>query len=73
MAIKIEKNVPMPSWANKTDFPLDKMEPGESFLIPNDMKNGIDTVRRLAKKLGVKIVSDTEEKGIRVWLVSKTK
>lgn len=67
---EIEKNVPMPMPIRK--YPLDRMEVGDSFLIPVDGADDPEKVRnRLAMRMRElrpkKFITRGVTDGIRVW------
>lgn len=69
----IEKNVPLMA---KHSYPFDKMESGDSFLIPETDKKKIGYIRAqingIKKKMPTKVISTrVEEAGLRVWLINK--
>jgi hypothetical protein len=62
----VEKNIPMPG------FPFSKMQIGDSFLIPGNIKRSTASVaaKRYEKKHNVKFVSRKMDNGaIRIWRV----
>ena len=69
----IDKNVPIPTNARKarTKYPLELLEPGESFFVAVDdvkqIKNLRSSMGVRSKKLGITIVTLADETGIRVW------
>lgn len=75
MMFKIEDNVPIPKTApnNRNKYPLELLEPGQSFFVPSDpdkpssAKNLRSSMAVRAKKLGIEIVTIGDETGVRVW------
>jgi hypothetical protein len=76
-AIKIEKNVPIPTKrsARVAALPFDAMEPGDSIFIPcknaKEKSRAIGRTAMYARKTGAKFKTRTVEGGIRIWLVSR--
>lgn len=74
----IEKGIPVPANAKplgrRVKYPLQLLEPGESFFIPVDdakqSKNLRSSLSVRAKKLNIKIVVIADETGVRVWRTS---
>ena len=69
----IEKNIPL---ATTQAHPFDKMESGDSFLVPVTDKKKISYIRAqinlIKKNYPDKVISTrTEETGLRVWLINK--
>lgn len=72
MAIKIDKNIPLPTRAaNKPraeKYPeLRQLEVGDSFVAPIGVPALASHARRVAKDMGRKFVVRAEDKGARVW------
>ena len=71
MAIKIEKNVPLPVRNNKPraeKYPeLRQIEVGDSFVVPITAPAMSNHTRRVAKEMKRKFVVRPEGKGSRVW------
>jgi hypothetical protein len=77
MAYKIDKSVPYPSKFPKRnytkDYPLDKMNIGDSFLVPftksrpHPKKICVPYTR--ARLMGMEISCRTETKGVRIWRI----
>ena len=73
--LKIEKNIPIPAPHRGVNRPLkypwDKLEIGDSVLIPAKNKSDKETIRTAATSYGRKrkmlFVSRTVEGGVRVW------
>ena len=72
---RIERGIPLPpSSGRRRLYPLDSMEPGDSFLIPGaESTSECRGVYSAAENLGVQVRLQTEEEGVRVWLVSKSR
>lgn len=72
---KIEDNVPVPKVvpSNRNKYPLELLQPGQSFFVPTDadkpksVKNLRSSMAVRAKKLGIEIVTIGDETGVRVW------
>ena len=65
--MKVEKNIAIPEV-----FPFSQMQPGDSFLIPANVKRTTASVaaKRYGKKHNVKFVSRKMDNGaIRIWRV----
>jgi hypothetical protein len=69
MAYKIDKSVPYPSKFPKRnytkDYPLDKMNIGDSFLVPFTKSRPYTR----ARLMGMEISCRTETKGVRIWRI----
>jgi len=70
----IEANIPIPKnpdRGGRTKYPLELLQPGESFFIPlkdpSKGKNLRSSMSVRAKKLGITIVTLADETGVRVW------
>lgn len=76
-AIKIEKNVPIPTKRSGriAALPFDAMQPGDSIFIrckdAKEKSRAIGRMSMYARKHGVKFKTRTVEGGIRIWLVSR--
>ncbi|WP_284410450.1 hypothetical protein [Acidovorax sp. SUPP3334] len=69
-AVPIEKGVPLPSGVKVMDWSplLDKLEPGDSFLVPYAARSSISTaVKAYKDATGKTLATRTLEAGIRVW------
>ena len=75
MSYEIEKNVPIEGKKRLSKYPFDKMEVGDSFLVPKEDYNNIHSMRAALfytiKKVdpNMKISTRTVEGGIRVWRI----
>lgn len=71
MTIEIEKGVPIPDKAGrKVKYPLDDMDVGDSFFVPDADHQDISPViaaRRRARKWTRQFTTRREDDGIRVW------
>lgn len=75
MSFTIDKSIPIPADASKpgsrSKYPLDKMEPGDSFFVPFESEKQVKHIKSSmaarAKKLGYKIVSAADDTGVRIW------
>jgi hypothetical protein len=70
---KIEKHIPL---AARQSYPFDKMESGDSFLIPVTDEKKISHIRAqinsMKKNYPNKLISTRkEDDGLRVWLINK--
>ncbi|WOI47007.1 hypothetical protein [Acidovorax sp. BLS4] len=68
--VPIEKVVPLPSGVKVMDWSplLDKLEPGDSFLVPYAARSSISTaVKAYKDATGKTLTTRTLEAGIRVW------
>lgn len=69
----IDKNVPVPQHVRgmRNKYPLELLEPGESFFVklddPKQSKNLRSSMSVRAKKLGITIVTLADDTGVRVW------
>lgn len=67
--VTVDRSIPIP----KTQYPLDQLKPGESFVASCEAprtpsyNRTYQNVRNTALRLGVKITTKYEEGGIRVW------
>jgi len=69
MTIKIEKNVPVPSYAGK--YPLSQMEIGDSFVVnSSEAKCLRSTVAQYSKKESKKFLTKTIDGNVRAWRVA---
>jgi hypothetical protein len=75
-AIKIEKNVPIPSMKRPrgSDYPFGEMKQGDSIFVPcKDPKvkaRAISSASLYGKRHGVKFTTRTVPGGIRIWLIA---
>lgn len=66
--IKIEKGIPITLKNGVMMYPFDKLEVGDSFVIPNKKTNQLGSLIQLAKnRLQRKFVTRTIEGGTRIW------
>ena len=69
----IEKGIPVPPTARgaRNKYPLELLQPGESFFVRLDSvkksKNLRSSMVVRAKKLGISIATLADETGVRVW------
>lgn len=73
MKYKIEKNIPLPKqigWG-KWSLIADKMEAGDSVLLPTESKNEALSLCQTLRRRNYKPVSRTVNGGIRVWAMEK--
>jgi hypothetical protein len=69
----IEKGVPIPTNVKsaRTKYPLELLNPGDSFFIPAEngkqVKNLRSSMAVRAKKLGFTIATLADDTGVRVW------
>lgn len=69
----IDKNIPIPQTARapRAKYPLELLEPGESFFVKLDnvkqAKNLRSSMSVRAKKMGITIVTVADETGLRIW------
>jgi len=76
---KVERGVPIPDRRHGAPgkYPFEKMSQGDSFLLPVENEEDVDTVRRriaaaaslYATRNGGKFTTRTVDGGIRVWRV----
>jgi hypothetical protein len=72
---KIDNNVPVPSVVPnaRNKYPLDQLEPGQSFFVPvnpdkpKSAKNLRSSMAVRAAKLNIEIVTIADDTGVRVW------
>jgi hypothetical protein len=75
-AIKIEKNVPIPSQVRRraTIYPFAEMEQGDSIFVPcksaREKSRATSAAAVYAKNHGMKFKTRTVPGGVRIWLVS---
>jgi len=73
MEVTIEKGVPAPdsiSHGRRLNYPLDKMDVGDSFFITGDIKllaRAAESCRKYGLRKGRKYTSRRENGGLRVW------
>jgi len=73
MEFTIDKNIPVPVKARgaRNKYPLELLEPGNSFFVPLDSKHKSKNLRSAmsvrAKALGITIVTIADDTGVRVW------
>lgn len=73
MNFAIDKHIPIPTNVTtaRTKYPLEKLQPGDSFFIPTtdakQLKNLRSSLNVRAKKLEITVVTLADETGIRVW------
>jgi hypothetical protein len=73
MTFEITKGLPIPTnvKAAREKYPLQMLEPGDSFFIPvtdpKQCKNLRSSMATRAKKLEITIVTLMDETGVRVW------
>lgn len=73
----IEDNVPLPPWVKIRDkYPWTKLQPGQSFLVPCEVKNVDKLMNSLTscrghaeRKLNWQFALRRTNKGVRVWRV----
>jgi hypothetical protein len=80
---KIDKTVPAPRDAGRPNrkYPLDKLQIGDSFFVPAEEVNSIDSVvqsaLRYGRRHGVKFttrkVTEKGKDGVRVWRIENWK
>jgi len=69
----IDKHIPIPTNVKnqRNKYPLELLEPGESFFIKlenlKQAKNLRSSMGVRAKKLGITIVTVADDTGVRVW------
>lgn len=71
--VRIDKGVAMPGRGKSIDWTplLDRLEPGDSFLLPQGAKSAIGTAMKAFKDAsGKSLASRKVEGGIRVWRVA---
>lgn len=73
--IEIEKNVPMPiKRRRKSDFPLEKMNVGDSFVFVGQASKPRQAATKYGKKSGKVFATRKESingfEGVRVWRIS---
>ncbi len=70
---RVERNVPPPARPGSGRppiYPLDDMEPGDSFLVPGATKTSdCPGVYSAARSKGLKVTGKVEPEGVRFWLV----
>ncbi|GKS85570.1 hypothetical protein AVMA1855_15480 [Acidovorax sp. SUPP1855] len=70
LTVPIEKDVPLPSGVKVMDWSplLEKLEPGDSFLVPYAARSSISTaVKAYKDATGKTLTTRTLDTGIRVW------
>lgn len=68
--IEINKSIPIPSSKIRREYPYEKMEIGDSFLIESVSLQSVCNANYRAFKRGVgKFIAKKEGKGIRVWRI----
>lgn len=65
--MKIEKGIPIP--ARHIHTPLIDMVVGDSYFIEGDVDKLRNSAYQAAKRLGIKLTSRKEGKGMRIWRV----
>lgn len=80
MTIEINKDIPIPSSRRSENhkFPFDKLEVGQSFLVPNpdnlpakQVRNRVNSLANyFGKRKDKKFVIRTTTEGVRVWRTS---
>lgn len=75
---KVEKNIPIPSKKNRSIYPFQIMEVGDSFLVSCINKIELESYRQRVtlaiwryykKNNDVKFQTKTTDKGVRVWRI----
>lgn len=68
MAIKIDKNVPIPSAQRKgSKYPWAQMQVGDSFFVPGKAKGLYQAAKANNIKITVRTVKEKGKEGVRVW------
>ena len=67
--LKVEKGFPMPESKKLRKYPLDVMEVGDSFFVPNGLQGHISpSANKLhPKRFTTRTVTEDGIRGIRVW------
>ena len=68
--IKIEKNIPIPTFKKTLKYPFEEMQVGDSFFVKDVKRNNLSiTARKYGSKTGRKFLVREVEGGVRCWRV----
>ena len=69
MTLKIDKGIPPPPERRRRNkYPFRDLDPGDSFFVPDTAAKTMgSSVSHARKRYGIRLVTRTENGGVRVW------